>query len=236
MITLYQFARDWGIPNQSFFCAKIETYLRMSGVPYQVVEALPIQAPRGKLPFIEHNGAKIADSGLIMRYLQETYGATLDAHLTAQEQAIAKAYQRLLEEHLYWATMFSRWCHTESNWRTTKAAIFGDLPPGIRDLVAWGYRGLRIKPQIVGQGMGRHNPEEIFALAGEDIDALAVWLGDKPYFMGEKPTSLDASAFGALVNTLACPIESPLKEHALSKPNLVDYVRRMREEFFPELA
>ncbi len=67
------------------------------------------------------------------------------------------------------------------------------------------------------------------------VDALADFLADKPYFLGEMPASLDASAYGILVNTLACPIESPLKEHALGRRNLADYCKRMQEEFFPEL-
>ena len=53
--------------------------------------------------------------------------------------------------------------------------------------------------------------------------------------MGNQPTSLDSSAYGILVNTLGCPIESPLKDHALAKPNLVDYCRSIQTEFFPEL-
>ena len=195
---------------------------------------MPLKAPRGKLPYIEDNGKKITDSRLIIHYLQATYGNPLDAHLTAEEKAVAKAFQRLLEEHLYWATMYTRWSYTEANWQTNKQAIFGGLPPVFRDLAALGYR-YRIKGQIRGHGIGRHTPEEVFELGKADIDALADFLGAKPYFMGNKPTSLDASAFGVLVNTLACPIESPLKDYALSKHNLLAYCKNMQAEYFPEL-
>jgi glutathione S-transferase len=234
MITLYQLAGTWSIPNLSHFCAKLETYLRMTQLPYQVVATLPLKAPRRKLPYIEDSGKKIADSRLIISYLQMTYGNPLDAHLSAEEKAVAKAFQRLLEEHLYWATMYTRWSYTEANWQTNKQAIFGGLPPVFRDLAALGYR-YRIKAQIRGHGIGRHTPEEVFELGKADIDALADFLGVKPYFMGDKPTSLDASAFGILVNTLACPIESPLKDYALSKNNLRVYCKNMQAEFFPEL-
>ena len=61
MITLYQLARTWDMPNLSHFCVKVETYLRMTGLPYQVTATLPIKAPRGKLPFIEDEGKKISD-------------------------------------------------------------------------------------------------------------------------------------------------------------------------------
>ena len=36
MITLHQPPRAWGMPNVSPFCVKLETYLRMTGVEYQV--------------------------------------------------------------------------------------------------------------------------------------------------------------------------------------------------------
>jgi hypothetical protein len=84
MITLHQFARTWDIPNLSHFCTKIETYLRMAQLPYQIVETLPLKAPRGKLPYIEDNGKKIADSRLIIHYLKSTYCDPLDTHLSIE--------------------------------------------------------------------------------------------------------------------------------------------------------
>jgi len=234
MIKLYQFARTWGIPNLSSFCVKIETYLRINKLPYEIVEALPLKAPRGKLPFIEDEGNKIPDSRLIVNYLKDKYGDSDKKLLSLEQQAIAKAYERLLEEHLYWVAIVSRWHYTDENWQTNKQAIFGGLPPVVRDLVAAMTRR-KFKGQIIGHGIGRLMHEEIFGLGKEDIDSLANFLGDKPYFMGDKPTSLDASAYGILVNTLGCPIESPLKDYALTKKNLLDYCKRMQMEFFPEL-
>jgi glutathione S-transferase len=69
----------------------------------------------------------------------------------------------------------------------------------------------------------------------EDINSLAVFMGTKPYFMGDKPSSLDASAYGILINTLGGLIESPLKAHALSHTNFLNYCQRIQAELFPEL-
>lgn len=234
MITLYQFARTWGIPNLSQFCVKLETYLRINKLPYEIVETLPLKAPRGKLPYIEDEGRRLSDSRVIVNYLKTRYGDTDKALLSAEEQGVATSFQRLLEEHLYWIGMVTRWDYTEENWQTNKQAIFSGLPPIARDLAASVYRR-KINAQIKGHGIGRLTHEEMFRLGMEDIDSLADFLGNKPYFMGGKPSSLDASAYGILVNTLGCPIESPLKDHALTKQNLLDYCRRMQAEFFPEL-
>ncbi len=48
MITLHQFARVWDIPNLSPFCSKVETYLRMAGIPDKVADAIPPTCERAK--------------------------------------------------------------------------------------------------------------------------------------------------------------------------------------------
>lgn len=65
MITLYQFKRTWGLPNLGHFNVKVETYLRMTDVPYKIVETMPLKAPKGKLPFIKEGDKKISDSNFI---------------------------------------------------------------------------------------------------------------------------------------------------------------------------
>jgi glutathione S-transferase len=233
MVILYQLERTWGIPNLSHFCCKTETYLRMAGIKYTVNPTLPLFAPKGKLPYIEDGDLKLADSRFIIRHLKNKY-RDLDEELTLEESAVSLAMQRLLEEHLFWATMYSRWQYTDANWQVNKKAIFGVMPPVIRDVAAFYYRR-RIQRQILGHGTGRHSAKEIFELGMQDVDALSAWLGDKTYFLGDKPTSLDASAFGFLINTLGCPIESPLKEHAFAKDNLRSYVERIKLQYYPDL-
>jgi len=68
-----------------------------------------------------------------------------------------------------------------------------------------------------------------------DIDAISDFLGENNYFLGEEPSTLDASAFGILINTLGCPIESPLKDHGLSKNNLINFVARIKSRYFSDL-
>ncbi|MDR4517731.1 MAG: glutathione S-transferase family protein [Nitrosomonas sp.] len=233
MIKLHQFVRTWNIPNLSHFCCKLETYLRLTERPYEIVHSIPPKSPKGKLPFIEDGDEKMADSDLIIQYLIKKYGDTLDADLTPSQKAVSLSMRRLFEEHLFWITMYTRWQFTEENWQTNKTAIFHVFPPVIRDVVAGVYRK-SIRKQIYGQGIGRHSSEEIFQLGRVDLDAISDFLADKPYFMGDKPTSLDATAYGFLVNTMVCPIESPVKEYALGKQNLVDYCQRMTSKYYPE--
>ena len=128
MLILYQLERTWGIPNLSHFCCKTETYLRMADIKYTVRPTLPLFAPKGKLPYIEDDDIKLADSRFIVRHLKTKYH-DLDQEFSPAELAHSLAMQRLLEEHLFWATMYSRWQYTDANWQVNKKAIFSVLPP-----------------------------------------------------------------------------------------------------------
>jgi len=48
MITLHQYPGCWELPSLSPFCIKVETYLKMTGIPYKVVvENDPRHGPTG---------------------------------------------------------------------------------------------------------------------------------------------------------------------------------------------
>jgi glutathione S-transferase len=230
MITLYQFAPVWAIPNLSQACVKVETYLRMANLPYKVRSTIPMKGPKGKLPFIEDRGKKIADSRFIIEYLQQSYGVDPDKDLNRQERAISNAMQRMIDDDLYWVVLYSRAVMPE-NWHEYKQALFHVLPPIIRDIVAPIIRR-HLQSELYGQGMSRHTESEVFALGKKDLTSLSDFLDDKPFFMGEQPTLLDATAFGFLVNVLWCPINSPLKEYAKRLENLPQFSDRMKGRFF----
>lgn len=232
MIRLHQFSPAWGLPSPSAFCMKVETYLRMTALPYETVAGDLRKAPKGKLPYIEDGGQVVADSGLILDYLKATYGDPLDAELSPSERAAGLAFKRLLEEHTYWAAIYSRWMEPRG-WELTRPAFFGSLPFIARDAVArLARRSLR--QQLRGQGMGRHGRDEIYALGCDDIGAVASFLGQKPFFLGDDPTSVDATVYAFMANLLWGPHDSPLKRHAAALPQLEAYCERMKRRYFPE--
>lgn len=231
MIRLHQFAPAFGLPNASPFCMKLETWLRMAGLPYELVnDGNVMKAPRGKLPYIEDGAQVIGDSHFIIEYLKQTYGDPLDADLTPAEQAVATAFQRLLEEDLYWAVVHTRWAD-ESGWARTRQAFFGALPPPLRWIVPAMARRA-VLSELRGHGMGRHDPAEIAAIGGRDIDALATFLAGKPFLLGERPRSIDACAYAFVANLLWAPFDSPLRERARTHANLEAYAQRMKARYF----
>ncbi|MDT8991798.1 glutathione S-transferase family protein [Curvibacter sp. APW13] len=233
MITLHQFDPVYGLPNASPFCMKVETWLRMAGLPY---EAPPLRmqvlgkAPAGKLPYIVDDGAVVADSTFIIDHLKAKHHIALDDWLSPSQQAQALAFQRLLEENLYWAVLYSRWIEP-AGWALTRVAFFCKMPRPLRWFVPpLARRSMR--QELHGHGMGRHTAAEITAIGQRDITAVADFLGDKPYFMGDTPCSLDASVYAFMANILWAPLDHPLQRHARQYPQLLAYCERMKSRYW----
>jgi glutathione S-transferase len=70
--------------------------------------------------------------------------------------------------------------------------------------------------------------------ATRSLWSLATLLGDRPFMMGEHPTSVDAIVFGVLAQILAPDFGSPIRRRAEALLNLAAYVDRMMAHFFPE--
>jgi glutathione S-transferase len=143
----------FGIPNPSPFCMKLETWLRMTRIPFEIVRVVdPRKGPKGKVPWIEDQVGRLV------------------------RRTIAKSL------HL--------------------------------------------------QGLGRHSQEDLYRLACDDLTALAEFLGDQPYFFGDKPTELDATAYGFLAQVLWAPGPRRLREHMAETRNLPAFCERIKRAFY----
>ena len=227
MIRLYTFPASLkGTPNPSQFCVKLEAALRLAGVPHELwYEMDPAKGPKGKLPFIEIEGERIGDSTLILYHLKEKLGVDLDRGLSDLERAQSHVIERMVEERLYWAIVHSRWA---DNWEVVKAMFFTGLPFPLSLIVPRMARRDMLAA-LGSQGLGRHTSEEIYDLGARDLAALAMLLGDKPFFFGNEPHLADITVYSALINIIGPDIETPLKEAALCHPNLVLHTERMGE-------
>jgi len=233
VIKLHQYPSGWGMPNLSPFCMKVETWLRLAGLPYEVVVTpAPFKAPLGKLPVVTDGGRPIPDSHTILEELARSHGVKLDDGLAPAQRATALAFTRLCSEHLYWAIVYARWGDA-GGWAKIQPVFFGFLPGPVRWLVAALARRGTLK-QLHGHGLGRHPPEEILRRGALDLEAISDFLGGKPFMLGDRPTSLDATVYAFVANVLDVPIDGPLKRAAAGRANLVEYCRRMRARCFPD--
>lgn len=231
-LVVHQLPGAWGLPSISPFCLKLDAYLRLVGIPFEaIVDATPFKGPKGKLPFIEHDGKKIGDSSFIIEYLEQQFGCAPNGHLTAAERATAHAFKRLIEENLYWTMVYDRWA-VEANWSTFRDVVLGGVPAPARVFVGpIARRGVRA--QLRGHGIGLHSADEIHAIGIRDLHAVTDFLADKPFLMGGQPTEIDTIAYAFLVNILRVPLTSPVKDEGLKHANLVAYLDRCAARWWP---
>jgi glutathione S-transferase len=83
-----------------------------------------------------------------------------------------------------------------------------------------------IRRDAHGHGMARLSPDRYARQIREDLDSLAIVLGDQPYFFGERPHQLDAIAWAFLGGALATPVDGPLRAAVRAQPTLVAQVGR----------
>ncbi|MBK6656918.1 MAG: glutathione S-transferase family protein [Proteobacteria bacterium] len=237
MMKVFGLAKTWDFPDASPYVCKLVMWLRMAGLPYELIYVpwpqMIERAPRKSVPWIEDaDGEVIHDSQRIIERLTAKRGIRLDAHLTTRERAEMRAWQRLLEDHYYWAGLVQmRWVE-DHNWAIYKKELAAELEPSpeieqffqeIRDYLVAEFRG---------HAVGKMTLDEVRAVAHQDLDALADHLGDEAYFMGARPTIIDAVLYACLLQTYAAPRSSPVVAYARSKRNLEDYFNRLHAQYW----
>ena len=230
-LTLYASRAGFGLPDTSPFVINTEVQLKMAGLVYDRVSAIPPQAPNGKLPFINDHDEVVGDSTFIRAHIERKYAVDLDAGLDARQRAQAWAIERLLEDHLYFAMVWFRWIDPDNF--AKGPAHFADTAPEEQRAQLRRDMHARKANELHAQGLGRHAPAQIAELGTRSLDALALLLGDKPYLMGESPSAVDATAFGMLASVITPFFDTPLRRAVEAQPNLVAYVARMMQRFYP---
>ena len=226
MIELHQFRPFWGLPNASPFCMKVETYLRFRGIPYQVVPSGPRKSPTGKIPFIVEDGRSITDSEAIIEHFEKREAVRLDDGLSESERAVAFFVRELVEDRLYWQVTYMRW-GDPAGWSVFKPDLVRYLPMGMRGPVLFLLRRMLLR-KMRQQGLTPEDPQSAYAKGKLVLDALADLLGEKSYFLGDQPRSLDMSLYAFLANILDQPHGNPLQAHGKTLVNLVAYCARMK--------
>jgi glutathione S-transferase len=226
----------WGVPCVSPFVTKTQYYLKMAKIPFSAVRQNPLtlksDAPCGKLPYIiDDKGAKVADSSDIIHYLKQTYGDPLDSTASMRERSEMHAWNRMIDEHLYWAAIIEPRYNDDANFEIYRPCLLGlnPIPPEINAILdqARSY----IRQTHVGQGLGRMQSDKVNERAIEDLRATAEFIGSRPFFMGHEPRSIDATVTSMLKHIMYVPFKFPAKDYALSQKALVDYCQRMDDRF-----
>ncbi|RJF94048.1 glutathione S-transferase family protein [Sphingomonas cavernae] len=232
MIILYGSKPSFGLPETSPYVTKTEVQLLMAGLPYEKRAAIPPDAPKGQIPFIDDDGTVVADSTFIREWLETKYGIDLDEGLNVAERAQAWVIERMIENQLGWVSAWGRFMIPE-NFEKGPARWFDFLPD---DEAAARREQMHAvtAANLRAVGIGRHAPNEITWLGARSIAALSTLLGGKRHLMADHPTGVDAIAFAVLAGILTPFFDTPLRDLTLGYPNLVAYVSRMMARYYPQ--
>ena len=175
-----------------------------------------------------------AISTFIRWHLETKYGVDFDRGLSAEQRAVAWAFEKMAEDHLYWTLVEARWLN-DGNFQKGPSVFFQRVPAPVRPIVIAMIRR-QVRKSLRAHGMGRHSLDEIARLGVRGVDSIADYLGTKPYFMGSEPSGADATIF-AFVAGLLCPhFETPIRTAAERHDNLKRYVGRMTARYYPDLT
>ncbi|HET8708371.1 MAG TPA: glutathione S-transferase family protein [Pseudomonadales bacterium] len=198
MITLYQY-------EISPFCDKIRRILNYKKLPYHIHEVSLLESvngaykkinPIGKVPAIDHDGRIVADSTHIANYIEEKYPQPPLIPTNKKDAALVHMLEDWADESLYFFEMYLRLAvpHNAERWipEITKNEPF--------------YMKLaapKLIPAMLGkvaktQGTGRKPLEMLSKEVYAHVKAVADWLADGSWLVGDAITLADISVYSQL--------------------------------------
>lgn len=237
MVYLYQINRSPLLPSVDPACLKLETWLRLAAVKYENVDhGMKFKSKKGQLPFVEFDGEEYCDVSSIIKVLN----VNLDESLTVQQRSVTGFAVAMLENHFSWVIKAWRSQNPEDMLKAYKIDVqnvTGKTWPSIILNFVYKCHSKKVAKAVVAHGIGVHTPSEIESFGQDDLQVLSDLLGEKDYFFGEAPTSLDVVAFAHLSqlvymdSEVQCGLRDWLNEKC---PNLVALCARLKEKAFPD--
>lgn len=187
------------------FCVKVQKVLDLKQLPYRIEEYAGLRALKskglsaaGKLPVLDYDGERIADSSAIARFVDQRHPApplvpaTLDAHLVHLLEDWA-------DESLYWYQLWLRMFDDVALDRAVAAACEG-RPRYERALFKQGMG--RYRRSVVAQGLGRYPRETVLSNLRQHLAALEGRLAQNAWLVGAAPSVADIAVASQLEEML----------------------------------
>ena len=218
----------FGQRSASPFCLKAEMALTHLGFDFTIQENMELRKSPKRKPWLEDNGKVVADSDLVLRYLNtKTNGGLLD-QLSPQQRCIGTSFVRLAEDHLYWLILASRWL--DDDWFVNiQQGVFGSLPAHIGWLIS---RMARMQMRFfyrLHDGLGRHCRAEQIQLLRNDLDAIAGQVCAEGFITGPELCVYDFGVAAMLATGIDNTPETWVSEIANGYTELRDYAEKVQE-------
>jgi len=227
MLELVTLPPAFGMRNISPFCLKVELLLTTLDLPFSKSElADPRKAPKGKLPYLNTDEGVIADSELIVTYLDGITQGRVYEGLSPAQKAHGVALTRLAEDHLYWLMVASRWLDDDW-WPNVVEGFFHIAPKPVRPLVA-GLARRQVRQTYHLHGLGRHTLEEQRGFASRDLQALQDAVPGEGFLFGSEPGVFDFTIAALMAGIYDNQPATWLTEMAQSYKGLHAYTERVQ--------
>jgi hypothetical protein len=234
VVILHTLGRGKTVPNNSAFALKLETFLRMANIPYQLDHSTPFAPTTGKTPWITLNGENYVDSQLIIEFLSTKFTKYYHPpNYTAEQKANGHVLRILMDEHFAWGMSTWRWFYDENMLNNIRKLF--DVPSERALRTFTRNANKRVTTNGWAQGILRLGKENVFRVMSDDLRALSTILGKRKFLLGDEPCSDDCAVFGMLAQVLWCMPDSPYEKLVTEELlNLTEYCVRMKETFWPD--
>uniref|UniRef100_V9IIZ0 Metaxin-1 n=1 Tax=Apis cerana TaxID=7461 RepID=V9IIZ0_APICE len=227
---------DWGLPSVDTECLQVLVYAKFNGIPLKINSAgNPFTTPNGSLPVLKtRNGTFNAVKDIIEFFRKERYNTEYE--LSRKQCAKVMAYGTMLKEKLFPALQFIWWIDEKNVNELIRPWYCKALPFPFN----FYYPG-KFERQAHTMFVTLYPLEDnitaienkVYSEAQKCLTLLSTSLGDSQYFLGQKPTILDAIVYSYLAPLLKAPLPNPaLQNHLKACTNLVTFISRISEKYF----
>lgn len=237
-LRLMAFGPAWGMPSMDAASTKAAAWMKFCGLregaDFEIDPCSKVHVGlTGELPMLQSIDAEgnplLAEPHEVCSALA-ALGHDADAKLSAAQRAESLAFSALIEERLHVALLYA-WWEDEVNYDAVIRPTLGaTLSMPLTIYLPWMLRR-RVHSQLARRRC--LGTDTAYAMGEAALEALAVRLGSRPFFHGDAPTGVDASAFGYLSAALRCPLPNDRLRVAMrSHPNLVAFCERIAGAHF----
>lgn len=232
-LRLKSWGPNWDLSSVDADCLTIITYGKFTKAPLIIESTIPCNTVTGALPELQIEESVYTSTMNVLGVLRRE-GYNADFELTPGEHADTLAYIALIEEKLKPGLLNNLWVDTNNYINVTRPA-YAKMVGFLRSY--WDLPQLRNTTEIDLQyrtvGTVEERQNDLYDNAKTCLSKLSARLGDRNYFFGDSPTTLDAVAYGHLAVISKAPFtSSTLQNHFHSLDNLGKYCARVSHHFF----
>lgn len=218
-------------------CLGVQAYLHMARLDFSLEMRSNAEhmSPSGKVPFIKAGKFVVAEMDPIVAFVNSK-GVGLTEHLDTAQKADMRAYMSLITNVLGNAEAYITWLDPVTLSEVTKPRYGSVYPWPLNTVLTYLKRNETVR-RLKAFGWAAKSLEEVYKEVENCCQALSERLDSQQYFFNNKPTELDALAFGHLFTILTTPLpDSRLASIVRQYRNLIDLCQTIDKEYFDRLA